>query len=95
MGIKQPFEKVVADHGDTVLRVCHVLLASHDADDAWSETFIAAMRAYPDLPETAKGFRLLVQQHLPSIGYGQTRSYRQVAEPVGNPKAVRAVGHPG
>jgi len=40
----------------------------------------------------SKGFRLLVQQHLPSISYGQTRSYRQVAELVGNPKAVRAVG---
>jgi RNA polymerase sigma factor (sigma-70 family) len=53
MGMKQPFERVVAEHGGTVLRVCRVLLASHDADDAWSETFIAAMRAYPDLPETA------------------------------------------
>jgi RNA polymerase sigma factor (sigma-70 family) len=53
MSIKQPFEKVVAEHGCTVLRVCRVLLASHDADDAWSETFLSAMRAYPDLPETA------------------------------------------
>ena len=40
----------------------------------------------------SSGFRLLVQQNLPSIGYGQTRSYRQVAELVGHPKAVRAVG---
>jgi methylated-DNA-[protein]-cysteine S-methyltransferase len=40
----------------------------------------------------SRGFRLLVQQHLPSIGYGQTRSYQQVAELVGHPKAVRAVG---
>ena len=40
----------------------------------------------------SRGFRLLVQQNLPSIGYGQTRSYGQVAELVGNPKAVRAVG---
>ncbi|WP_432828954.1 methylated-DNA--[protein]-cysteine S-methyltransferase [Dactylosporangium sp. CA-092794] len=38
------------------------------------------------------GFRQLVQRHLPQIGYGQTRSYRQVAELVGNPRAVRAVG---
>ena len=48
-----------------------------------------------DLPldlSLSRGFRLLVQQQLPSIGYGQTRSYRQVAELVGNPKAVRAVG---
>jgi methylated-DNA-[protein]-cysteine S-methyltransferase len=40
----------------------------------------------------SKGFRRLVQQHLPSIGYGQTRSYGQVAELVGNPRAARAVG---
>jgi methylated-DNA-[protein]-cysteine S-methyltransferase len=37
------------------------------------------------------GFRRLVQRHLPQIGYGQTRSYAQVATLVGNPKAVRAV----
>ncbi|MGW4479368.1 methylated-DNA--[protein]-cysteine S-methyltransferase [Rhodococcus triatomae] len=40
----------------------------------------------------SRGFRQLVQQHLPEIGYGTTRSYREVAELVGNPKAVRAVG---
>jgi methylated-DNA-[protein]-cysteine S-methyltransferase len=40
----------------------------------------------------SRGFRQLVQTHLPEIGYGQTRTYRQVAELVGNPKAVRAVG---
>jgi methylated-DNA-[protein]-cysteine S-methyltransferase len=40
----------------------------------------------------SRGFRLLVQQYLPSIGYGQTRSYQQVADVVGHPKAVRAVG---
>jgi len=53
MDMKQPFEKVVAQHGATVLRVCRVVLGQHDADDAWSETFLSAMRAYPDLPETA------------------------------------------
>jgi RNA polymerase sigma factor (sigma-70 family) len=53
MSIKQPFEKVVEEHGGTVLRVCRVLLASHDADDAWSETFLSAMRGFPELPETA------------------------------------------
>jgi RNA polymerase sigma factor (sigma-70 family) len=46
----QPFEEVVAEHGAVVLRVCRALLAPADADDAWSETFLAALRAYPDLP---------------------------------------------
>ena len=53
MSTKQPFEKVVAEHGRTVLRVCRALLASHDADDAWSETFLSALRGYPELPATA------------------------------------------
>jgi RNA polymerase sigma factor (sigma-70 family) len=53
MDMKRPFEKVVAQHGPTVLRVCRAVLGPQDAEDAWSQTFIAAMRAYPDLPETA------------------------------------------
>jgi DNA-directed RNA polymerase specialized sigma24 family protein len=54
MDMKQPFDQVVAQRGATMLRVCRVVLGPHDADDAWSETFHSAMRAYPDLPETAK-----------------------------------------
>jgi len=50
---KQPFEAVVTEHGGTVLRVCRAILGPADADDAWSETFLAAMRAYPDLPAGA------------------------------------------
>ncbi|MCU1457301.1 MAG: polymerase sigma factor [Actinomycetia bacterium] len=45
----EPFEAVVTEHGPTVLRVCRALLGPVDADDAWSETFVAALRAYPDL----------------------------------------------
>jgi|SRR5271170_125584 len=50
---KPPFEAVVAEHGATVLRVCRVILGPADADDAWSETFLAALRAYPRLPGDA------------------------------------------
>ncbi len=41
---------MVEAHGATVLRVCRALLDATDADDAWQETFIAALRTYPDLP---------------------------------------------
>ena len=51
--MKSPFEKVVAQHGPTVLRVVRAVLGHADADDAWSETFLAAMKAYPDLPADA------------------------------------------
>jgi RNA polymerase sigma factor (sigma-70 family) len=45
-----PFETIVARHGPTVLRVCRAVLGPDAAEDAWSETFLAALRAYPDLP---------------------------------------------
>ncbi|MBA2640588.1 MAG: RNA polymerase sigma factor [Nocardioidaceae bacterium] len=50
---KQPFEAVVARHAATVLRVCRAVLGPTDADDAWSETFLSAMQAFPDLPADA------------------------------------------
>ncbi len=49
-----PFETVVADHGATVLRVCRAVLGgAPEADDAWSETFLAALRAWPKLAPDA------------------------------------------
>lgn len=51
--IVTPFEQVVADYGPMVLRVCRAVLGPTDAEDAWSETFLAALRAYPDLPAGA------------------------------------------
>jgi len=50
---KQPFDRIVVTYGATVLRVCRAVLGPVDADDAWSETFLSAMRAYPDLPADA------------------------------------------
>jgi RNA polymerase sigma factor (sigma-70 family) len=44
-----PFEQVVSDHGSVVLRVCRAMVGLHDAEDAWSETFLAALAAYPRL----------------------------------------------
>src|SRR5690606_31633318 len=34
-------------------RVCRAVLGPVDAEDAWSGTFLSAMRAYPDLGERA------------------------------------------
>lgn len=58
------------------------------------EYFSGHRRAF-DLPldlSLSAGFRRTVQQYLPRIGYGATLSYREVAEQVGSPRAVRAVG---
>lgn len=52
MTMKEPFENAAQRHGATVLRVCRAVLgAGPDADDAWSETFLAALRSWPDLAE--------------------------------------------
>jgi RNA polymerase sigma factor (sigma-70 family) len=47
--MRQPFEEIVAEHGSAVMRVCRALLGAFDAQDAWSETFMAALKAYPRL----------------------------------------------
>jgi RNA polymerase sigma factor (sigma-70 family) len=49
----QPFEQIVTGYGPMVLRVCRAVVGPHDAEDAWSETFLSAMKAYPDLPSDA------------------------------------------
>lgn len=46
----RPFQQIVIEYGPMVLRVCRAVLGPVDADDAWSETFLAALRAYPELP---------------------------------------------
>jgi RNA polymerase sigma factor (sigma-70 family) len=85
----------VEDHGSTVLRVCRVLLAGPDADDAWSETFLAALRAYPDLPETAN-----VEAWLVTIAHRKAidvlRARRRHPVPVGEvPEEPTSLGIPG
>ena len=93
--MKQPFEKVVARHGATVLRVCRVVLGPQDADDAWSETFLSAMRAYPDLPETAN-----VEAWLVTIAHRKAIDVLRAAKrnplPVDQmPETPTSLGQPG
>ena len=64
--------------------------ASHQVED-----YFAGRRTRFELPldlALSSGFRQQVQRYLPSIAYGQTQSYAEVAKLVGNPSAVRAVG---
>lgn len=49
----RPFEQIVAEYGPVVLRVCRAVLGPADAEDAWSETFLSALKAYPELPDGA------------------------------------------
>lgn len=74
-----------------------VLRAPQRLDRAARELdeYFAGRRTTFDLPldhTLSHGFRKMVQSRLSEIGYGTTLSYTQVAELVGNPAAVRAVG---
>ncbi len=81
---KQPFEAVVTAHGGTVLRVCRAVLGPADADDAWSETFLSAMKAYPGLPADANVEAWLVTiAHRKAIDV--TRAAARRAVPVADP----------
>ncbi|MDP2712803.1 MAG: sigma-70 family RNA polymerase sigma factor [Solirubrobacteraceae bacterium] len=44
-----PFQRFLDAHRDDVLRFLVASLGRHDADDAFQETFLAALRAYPRL----------------------------------------------
>jgi RNA polymerase sigma factor (sigma-70 family) len=73
----RPFEQVVAEHGATVLRVCRAVVGPVDAEDAWSETFLSALRAYPDLPEDANVEAWLVTiAHRRALDVARARSRR-------------------
>lgn len=74
-----------------------VLEAPRRLDEAAAELeeyFTGARRRF-DLPldrALSTGFREKVHRALPQIDYGSTRSYKEIAELVGSPRAVRAVG---
>ena len=94
--MKQPFERVVTDHGETVLRVCRAVLGPHaDADDAWSETFLAALLAWATLPDDANVEAWLVTiAHRKAIDITRARARRPVTvEQV--PDAASDLGIPG
>jgi RNA polymerase sigma factor (sigma-70 family) len=80
---------VVAEFGPTVLRVVRAVLGPADADDAWSETFLAALRAYPQLPAGAN-----VEAWLVTIAHHKaidvTRSTARRAVPVADPPETEA-----
>ncbi|MDN5654912.1 MAG: sigma-70 family RNA polymerase sigma factor [Kocuria sp.] len=51
MNQKIPFETIVRHHGPTVWRVCRAVLGpGQDAEDAWAETFVAALTVWEGLP---------------------------------------------
>jgi RNA polymerase sigma factor (sigma-70 family) len=93
--VKPPFESVVAGHGATVLRVLRAVLGHSDADDAWSDTFLAAMKAYPDLPADANVEAWLVTiAHRKAIDVIRATARRPMLVPETPDRPSRADGGP-
>jgi RNA polymerase sigma factor (sigma-70 family) len=77
--IVRPFEQIVDQYGPVVLRVCRAVLGPVDAEDAWSETFLAALKAYPELPVEANAEAWLVTiAHRKAIDVTRARARRAV-----------------
>ncbi|MCU1404446.1 MAG: putative sigma factor [Glaciihabitans sp.] len=94
--MSRPFDDVVAEHGSLVMRVCRGILGPHtDADDAWSETFLAALKAWPTLPADAN-----VPAWLATIAHNKAidivRARQRLAIPVDTvPELPSTLGIPG
>ena len=73
--------------------VCQETILIKEAHQQLCE-YLKGERKVFDLPLNPQGtdFQKRVWKALCDIPYGETRSYKQVAEAIGNPKAVRAVG---
>ena len=78
-----------------MLRVCRAVVGPDSADDAWSETFLAALRAYPRLRDGEHLDRWLLRiASRKAIDHHRARSRRAIpsdalperpAEPAGEP----------
>lgn len=55
----------MVDHGEVVWRVCRAVVGHHDAEDTWSETFAAALAAYPRLEAGSyvRGWLVTIAHH--------------------------------
>jgi RNA polymerase sigma factor (sigma-70 family) len=95
MTAKPPFDELVRDHGARVWRVCRAVLGPVDADDAWSETFLAALRAYPGLPSDADhGAWLATIAYRKAIDAVRARN-RRATPTADHDDQVSTLGQPG
>jgi DNA-directed RNA polymerase specialized sigma24 family protein len=83
-----PFQALLDRHAADVMAVLRGAVGRADADDCFQETFLAALRAYPNLNDTSnlRGW-LLTIAHRKAIDHHRANGRRPlpVAEPVETP----------
>jgi RNA polymerase sigma factor (sigma-70 family) len=74
-----PFQTLIDNHADDVMAVCRGAVGRGDADDCFQETFIAALRAYPQLRNSGnlRGW-LVTIAHRKAIDHHRARGRRAV-----------------
>jgi RNA polymerase sigma factor (sigma-70 family) len=78
-----PFQQVLDAHRDRVWRVCVATAGRADAEDAFQEAWLSALRAYPKLPDDANVEAWLVTiAHRKAIDVHRGRARRAI--PIGD-----------
>ena len=89
--LPRQFQRIGKQYGRAILPGSHEVLAETDRQ---IQQYFAGTRIEFDLPLCAEAspFQEAVWKELRQIPYGQTRSYRELAQTLGKPNASRAVG---
>lgn len=89
MGDVSDKDKFLQQSGFYLKETAFLIEAANQLDE-----YLTGKRMSFDLPLSPKGtdFMKTVWECLKGIPYGETRSYKQIAETAGSPKACRAVG---
>ena len=91
----------VEDNGERLIsvKICEDIESNNMSDLTENavnqlKEYLSGTRKNFDLPLEMNGteFQQKVWNELCNIPYGETRSYKDIAEKIGNPKAARAVG---
>lgn len=90
-----PFQELLDAHADSVLRFLRSTVGPADADDCFQETFLAALRSYPDLEHghELRAWLMTIARHKAFDHHrARARRPRPVADP---PEPRSANGHGG
>lgn len=90
-----PFQRLLDRHADEVLRFLVASLGRHDAEDAFQETFLSALRAYPKLRAGSDPRPwLLTIAHRKAIDVHRTRARQPVPVATVGDRPAPTAEHP-